>query len=570
MKLIKQLFIGLALVGSLTACHDLLEETPKDFLTPENSFVDKAGFESALADIYLKIRTDFYLYSDGWDRYDLMGGDVDLASLTLSDGEYREYFQWNTMNKDSGFSKKWWSSFYSYIFSCNVIIDRAENPNVRWKDEQEKNAIVGEAKFLRAYAYHFLANMWGNVPIVLNETTSPRFDYKNSPQEDVYKQCKEDLLFAVQWMPDIDDQKGGKASNVAAYHLLSEVLICLKEYEQAVYYATKAIEHPSMKLMTERFGRYKDFEFEGYDYLGEKEPWGDVYWDLFQDGNFNRINGNMETIWNIQVKYNAVGGTDDSGNGINFERWWGGGDWWRQKDVDGVVNWLKNILGGRSVGSGGCCVTDYAADQIWNYKGDFDRDMRNSIYNIQRVYYWTNPESRFYGMPMKPEDLGDKTQTFAITRPRYMKAIATEHYGRQKESGSNEIHDGGRIYKCWYIMRLAETYLLRAEAYHLWGKNSEAAADINALRNRAHATSVTAADVNLDLILDERARELYMEEYRISTLMRMNKLTEYLMKYNPQVIKEGYQLDDHLNKLPIPSSEIEANKEGGLVQNPGY
>lgn len=119
-------------------------------------------------------------------------------------------------------------------------------------------------------------------------------------------------------------------------------------------------------------------------------------------------------------------------------------------------------------------------------------------------------------------------------------------------------------------MRLAETYLLRAEAYHLWGKNSEAAADINALRNRAHATSVTAADVNLDLILDERARELYMEEYRISTLMRMNKLTEYLMKYNPQVIKEGYQLDDHLNKLPIPSSEIEANKEGGLVQNPGY
>ena len=76
--------------------------------------------------------------------------------------------------------------------------------------------------------------------------------------------------------------------------------------------------------------------------------------------------------------------------------------------------------------------------------------------------------------------------------------------------------------------------------------------------------------MNLDLILDERARELYMEEYRISTLMRMNKLTEYLMKYNPQVIKEGYQLDDHLNKLPIPSSEIEANKEGGLVQNPGY
>lgn len=568
MKLIKQLFIGLALVGSLTACHDLLEETPKDFLTPENSFVDKAGFESALANIYLNIRTHFYLDGDGWSNYDLMGGDIDLAALQVANDTYNEYFYWNTMNVDNGFSKKWWSRFYSYIYSCNVIIDRAEKPNVRWKDEKEKNQIVGEAKFLRAYAYHFLANMWGQAPLVLEETTGPKFDYKSVPQEEIYKQCKEDLLFAVEWMRDIDEQKGGKASNVAACHLLSEVLICLKEYEQAVYYASKAIDHPSMKLMTERFGRYKDFEFEGYDYQGDKEPWGDVYWDLFQEGNFNRINGNTECIWNIQVKYNTVGGTDGDGNGINFERWWGGGGSWSLKDVDGTPNWLKNICGGRPVN--GLFATDYAANQIWNYKDDFDRDMRNSQYNIQRVRYWTNPEGRFYGQVMTEENLGDKTTSYIVYSPRYMKAIATEHYGRSVDGLSHEINDGGRTYKCWYIMRLAETYLLRAEAYHLWGKNNEAAADINVLRNRAHATPVTAADVNLDLILDERARELYMEEYRISTLMRMNKLTEYLMKYNPKVIQEGYKLDEHLNKLPIPRSEIEANKEGGLVQNPGY
>lgn len=52
--------------------------------------------------------------------------------------------------------------------------------------------------------------------------------------------------------------------------------------------------------------------------------------------------------------------------------------------------------------------------------------------------------------------------------------------------------------------------------------------------------------------------------------MRMGKLTEYLQKYNPAVISAGYKLGDHLNKLPIPNSEIEANKEGGLKQNPGY
>ena len=52
--------------------------------------------------------------------------------------------------------------------------------------------------------------------------------------------------------------------------------------------------------------------------------------------------------------------------------------------------------------------------------------------------------------------------------------------------------------------------------------------------------------------------------------MRLNKLSEYLMKYNPKVIQAGYQLDDHINKLPVPNSEIEANTEGGLIQNPGY
>ena len=151
-----------------------------------------------------------------------------------------------------------------------------------------------------------------------------------------------------------------------------------------------------------------------------------------------------------------------------------------------------------------------------------------------------------------------------------MKVVTAKHHGQFFDSQSGEGHDNGRIYKDWYIMRLAETYLLRAEAYLLVGNKDAAAKDINAVRQRANATPVTAADVNLDLILDERARELSMEDFRINTLMRMNKLAEYLMKYNPKVIQAGYKLGNHLNKLPVPNSEIEANKEGGLIQNEGY
>lgn len=569
MKFINKLFIGLALVGSMTSCYDLLNENPKDFLTPENSYMDRKGFEAALSNIYLDIRNDFYANTDSWQNFDLMGVDIDLCGPRSSETVYPEYFYWNTLNADSGFAKKWWTRLYKYIYSCNVIIDRAENPAVKWSSEEEKNAIIGEARFLRAFAYRFLGNMWGNAPIVLKETTSPQFNYKSSTQEEIYKQCKEDLLFAVQSMPEIDKQKGGRASNLAARHLLSEILICMKEYDGAIEQATAVIGNPSMALVTERFGKLKDFTFEGYDYQGEKEPWGDAWFDLFAEGNFNRIDGNKECIWNVQFDVELEGGGNNTASGGNFvlERWIGT-NWWNLKDADGKPNWLKDILSGRPVDQ--VSITDYAANQIWKYKDDWNRDMRNSKYNLKREYYWTNPNGRFYGQLMTLETLGNKEDLFRVTQPTFMKVVGAKHHGQFTDSNSGETHDNGRIYKDWYIMRLAETYLLRAEANLMAGKLEAATADINAIRQRAKATPVTAADMNLDLILDERARELFMEDYRLNTLMRTNKLTEYLMKYNPKVIQAGYKLDNHLNKLPVPNAEIEANKEGGLIQNEGY
>ena len=119
-------------------------------------------------------------------------------------------------------------------------------------------------------------------------------------------------------------------------------------------------------------------------------------------------------------------------------------------------------------------------------------------------------------------------------------------------------------------MRLPETYLLRAEAKLAKGDLAGAASDINVVRNRAQATPVDASDVSIDLILDERARELFGEEFRLNTLMRLGKLNEYLMKYNQWVRDNGVVLDTHINKFPIPNSEIEANKGAKLAQNPGY
>lgn len=574
MKTIKYSIIAIFSILFTSCIVDIdLEEMPKDFFSPENSFTDKKGFESALADIYRTIRGDMYMAEDQARNWEMLGMDVDFNCFRTNDASdgsknYNENWYWNTLNKDSESVKRWWTRFYSWVFKANVIIDRAERDGISWTPE-EKDQIVAEAKFLRAFAYHFLVNCWGDVPLVLTETTSPKFDYTRTPKEDVLKQCIADLESAVNYMITVDKQPGGRAPRAAAYHLLSEIYITVGEYQKAIDAASHVINDPNYHLMTERFGTRANFMFNGYDYQGPNKLWGDVYWDLFQEGNMNWSEGNRECIWNIQMDVDVLGGgkTSEWGGNFGLERHWTP-DWWRATDINGVQAWLKDTLCGRPNGT--TQPTEYIGELIWRYKNDWNNDIRNSQYNIQRDFYWTNPANKYYGQRIELEHMGDKSTYGKLTRPSFKKGISTVHYGLYQDPSSGQNQDQGRIFKDWYIMRLAETYLLRAEAYMLSGNTQKAADDINVVRARAKATPVIATDVTIDLILDERARELYMEEFRTNTLMRTGKLVEHLMKYNDAVIARGYHLEPYKNKFPIPQSEIEANKEAVLQQNEGY
>jgi starch-binding outer membrane protein, SusD/RagB family len=575
MKKIFFISIVLALLAN-TSCKESLIEVPKDFYTPENSYTNKAQFESALANIYLSIRTGIYCASTalGERSVDLLGIDIDLADCASNASAAKlQFFNWPTMNADNSFVSKWWTQFYSWIAQANAIIDRAGQPTAVWTSEAEKNAIVGEAKFLRAFAYHFMANMWGGVPLVLNETKVPKFDYIKATQAEVFQQCKKDLTEAVEYMPTIDQLKGGRAPREAAYHLLSEIDICLKDYQGAIDAATSVISNGKNSLMTAKFGPWASFKFAGYTHRGPLVPWGDAYFCLFQDGNFNYKEGNKEAIWNIEQDPNIKGGNntdvDVSGGQFSMERWWGPIPW-QGKDLNGVTNFLMDTLMGRPIAF--LLATQYVDSLIWKYKGDFNKDMRNSQYNIQRTWYYTNPASKYFGQPVTKTNCDAATVTLWQQRSsiQFKKFVTAVHYHKFQDATSKEWHDNGRTYKDWYLMRLAETYLLRAEANMLKGDLAGAANDINAVRTRASATPVTAADVNMDLILDERARELYGEEFRLNTLMRTGKLVEYLNKYNWYFKDNNIVFNPAWKFFPIPRREIEANTGAVLEQNPGF
>lgn len=522
----------------LFSCDDdYLQEVPKGFLSPENTFVNKVGFESAVADLYRVSRT--IVSQEGLPGMASAERDKIMEALYV-DGTDLGWFNdkvlfmadYSTFNSFNATPQNFWITFYTMIKGANVILTRSEAEYMVWDSESDKLEIQAKARFFRAWAYRYLVHLFAGVPIIDGEITGPKLDFVRASKEDVLNFIVADLEFATQHLP-VTNPRNGMVSKAAADHLLSEIYITQGEYDKAIQAASRVIDDPQYGLMTQRFGNYA------------QEP-GDVYWDLFRLGNQNNA-ANKEVILAWQVEYNVAGGQAD----LRLQRIWGP-FLERLQDPDGKPALLKDEFLGRPVAF--VRITDYLEYDIW--ASDWDNDIRNSEHNIQRSFYINNPASAHFGEKVIPKASDTLRNHFA-----YFKKITHVH-------GAPQGYDtNGRIFKDVYAMRLAETYLLRAEAYLNKGEYDLAAADINEVRNRAHATPVDPADVDIDYILDERARELATEEPRRLTLVRLGKLYERVKKYNPV---SGPSIQEFHTLWPIPQTEIDSNLGAELGQNLGY
>ncbi|MEX0685714.1 MAG: RagB/SusD family nutrient uptake outer membrane protein [Balneolales bacterium] len=547
----------LLLVTTLLAGCDLtdsLEEKPPHLISSETLYTSHSGFQTGLNGLYSLVRQEregensspnqlrFELSITGTDN--MVSNREDRFSILSS--------EWGSRNNSENVHlKSHFEWLYEIVNAANTIINQAEDKdNVDWSGsgftpEENKNRVIGEARAIRAWAYRHLTYMWGDVPLNLEESlgSTIKTDWSRTPVADVRKQIISDLTFAQQHLP-IEPTMRGKISKGAAQHYLAEMYLVEDKPDSALFWANEVINTPEYQLVTDRYG------------VSQDQP-GNPFSDMFQDGNSNRQEGNTEALWVWQWAPGI------SGRGTAIMRRWHGSEY-QQITVGGVTPLQLTVeRGGRPQAR--VSFTKFAMDQ-------YDpEDYRSSDQVIRKYFILKDAEGN---APVPADNLppgyayGDTLWldwSHDITKD--IVPVRDWPYSR-KFDGTNPDNPGdGRSYQDQVYLRLADTYLLKAEAEHLLSLNGDAASTINHLRRRANVSEVGAGDIDIDFILDERSRELLFEEHRRYTLLRTGKWLERTRMYN---MNGGQHITERDKLFPIPQNVIDANLTEEMPQNPLY
>ncbi len=563
---------------SLSSCDDeeFLQEEATTSYTTENSYNTELQVDASITNMYVHIRYWFQInnFMKG------LGTDMwDVPYWRCSGSGYSNYSLWSS---EYGSVEDIWNAYYMMISYANETLEGADSESITWSSEDAYNYAIAQSKFFRGFSYLTLGELYGGVPLVTEFYTTPKYDFIRSTRAETYQQAITDLEDAVSGMPDYPEE-AGRVAKGAAYHYLAEAYLALAidqdnnstYLDQAISYADKAIALHS--LMTERFGtRATEGSGSSMNGIAAYYEGGDVFFDLFQRGNLDYSEGNTEALWTLENDYSVYlqyGGNNYLAYPRNFSPVLRNVNWDSDHKEGNSSPWPSMInayVGGRAVAA--YSPTEYAHTTVWS--GNYWDDMRNNDLNMRREFVCMDESSSYYGQVVT-EDMLDES-TLENFYPINTKLAPIDDWGYE------DLEDGGNrsnIYRDDYACRLSETYLLRAEAYYRKSDLASAASDINILRNRAQCSYlVTSSDVDLDLILDERARELYGEERRWCTLLRMGG-TVAIDRINQYSYFAGSESDYYQgsganasgwNLFPIPQNVIDANVEATLEQNDGW
>lgn len=555
MKKLTYLFAILFCAASLVSCNKFLEEYNPSGVTADTFYVTESGAEAGVKSCYSFLRL-YYGKENGYHLTEL-GTDLFTAADGCTGVEYSNYGI--TLGSASSSISSIWTAWYLALNTCNTVLEKIpESP----LSDADKKIRMGEVRFLRAFYLWHIVNTWGGVVLSTTPTTSPVTELHRSSVDEFYAVIKEDLEYAVANCP-VTTNEYGRVTKGAAQAFSARVYLYTKDY-------AKALELANMVIVS---GQYE--MAESYLELVDINTCNGLKENIFvcnyasqANNNFNNSitqgpNGENMTIRNggnnshmfFSMTYDNV--TDRNGEKpvnrcIEYARPFNRFmptlffldlfDETIDSRYDALIRqeWICNRKTSLvDIGEVGIIFTKYDVPAEVKEASKAVILDRSSVYNPDG----TIRNGKFHTAFVKFED---------PTRA----AVNDQHSGRD----------------C-VIIRLAEMYFIAAEASMNLNKPAEAAEYLNVIRRRAaipgheKEMEITAADVNIDFILDERGREMAGEMTRWFDLVRTGKLLERVKAHNPNAkdIAEFHTL------RPIPQATLDAiTNPDEFVQNPGY
>jgi hypothetical protein len=492
---------GLVLT-SILACNKKLDVFDKNNPTTESYFKTASELQNGVNAIYSTLRSAQLVGREWFFTHDMRGGECASGGAQL-EAPRAELLSQPSPAPSNAVMSNVWTGCYQMINRANLVLDKA--PGVT-DNSALRNRLVGEAKFLRGWAYFELVAQWGDVPLY-KETVASSTDFKGkSPAADIYSFIISDLTDAAQALPtSYGSSDNGRATSGAANALLGKV-----QMQKGDYAAAKA-------ALLKVYGKYSlagnyQWNFDG---------------DIKDDNNVAVSTGhefNTESIFEVVF-------VDKGDNNFN----WGYNGEGSTSPLSTVRNQEYGITWGNVIPS----------NQFLN---EFEANDPRYKFTI-----FEEGDSILTAVPNGPLKLTASAMNIAtsikggITKKRFFRKYNIYDY---VNSG---FHPGGLNQR---VIRYADVLLLLAECEAEAGTPTQAASYINEVRNRpgVNMPPVVLASKNaaLKAVMHERTVELGAEELASFDILRWRK-----KGYFPSIMPD--RVPGQVDLFPIPSSETSTN-----------
>ena len=528
----KKIVVLIAFISIVCSCGKVLDEELTGGLTADGVFTDEEGINFALNGAYSTLSSFIGSTGNRETGWTMIAFGTDTYT-NGSDGGFKYFNTYDSdLNASSAVVREPWDVFYKGINTANAVIERA--PEVLQDKPEVLQNVLGQARFLRGYFYYWLVRIYGPVHYTDTETKGVETEAYRMPLDELYPLIIDDLVFGEENLPS-EASEFGRATTWAAKATLADLYLTIKDYENAADYADDIIMNGPFSLV---------------------HPVSEL-WNLDNEEN-------SEVIWSTQFSDDLL--LDNGGNPAHL---------FFLMEYDKLPGMLRDTENGRPWKR--FRPTDYLLNL-------YDMEDKRYKATFKTVYYANNPDSAPPGV-----QVGDTavylpripfTQAEKDAKPYGVNIFNQDEYTEKiypsslkwiqpnRVSANNESGDRDFI-----AYRLAEIYLIGAEAHALKPSSDQttALAYLNEVRKRAYEVEEVAdlpviSAVDIDVVLEERAKELAQEGKRWFDLTRTGKLVERVQLHNPQGapnVKEYHAL------RPIPLTQIDRTSTD-FPQNPGY